>query len=166
MIATHSPPPALHHMELQKDMDSEVACHHCNKMLENPIELPCTHHACAACVKDRLLTSKALVCPHCNAEHPLEFSSVFAPSKLLGKVQVRCTLCGRGLLDEAAERHIKSKCTAHTITSLSLNATKKQPVNTPLSAEEKKISNYMVRRLVAGSNKPVSISTSGPVSLK
>ena len=71
MIATHSPPPALHHMELQKDMDSEVACHHCNKMLENPIELPCTHHACAACVKDRRLTSKALVCPHCNAEHPL-----------------------------------------------------------------------------------------------
>jgi phage FluMu protein Com len=150
-------------MELKKDMDSEVACHHCNKMLETPIELPCTHHACAACVKDRLLTSNSLVSPHCNAEHPLEFSSVFAPStlllQLLGKVQVRCTLCGRGLLAEAAERHIKSKCTAHTITSLSLNTIKKQPVNTPLSAEEKEISNFVDRRLVAGSTKPVSIAT-------
>lgn len=134
-MATHSPPPELQLMELQKDMGSEVACQHCKKMLHNPIELPCSHHACARCVKDRLLSSKVLSCPQCNTEHPLELSSLFAPSalllQLLGKVQVRCTLCGRVLLAEVAEKHVQSKCTAHTLTTVSLSAIKETPVDAP-----------------------------------
>ena len=89
-IANHSSLPELQLMELQKDMGSEVACQHCKKMLQNPIKLPCSHHACAGCVKDCLLSSKVLSYPQCNTGHPLELSSLFTPSalllQLLGKV--------------------------------------------------------------------------------
>ena len=110
-VATHTPPASLHLMEL----DSEMACRHCNSHLKNPVELPCTHHACADCVKNDLLTSKSLECPECAAPHPIEFSSIRPPSQLLlqllEQVQVRCSLCSRLVFAADAEKHLQSKCT-------------------------------------------------------
>jgi hypothetical protein len=69
------------------------------------------------------------------------------------------------VLAEAAEKHLESKCTTHTITSLSLQTIMEQSVATPLNDAEKKIGDYTVRRMVAGSTKPLTISTGGRVSL-
>jgi hypothetical protein len=66
------------------------------------------------------------------------------------------------VLAEDAEKHLESKC---TITSLSLQTIMEQSVATPLNDAEKKIGDYTVRRMVAGSTKPLTISTGGRVSI-
>ena len=77
-------------------------------------------------------------CPQCTTEHAIELSSISSPSKLLlqllGRVQVRCTQCKRLVFAEAAEQHVHSNCSQHTITSL--DAMTEQPVTTPLNEEE------------------------------
>ena len=165
-IAIHAPSPSLLLMELDGNTGSEVACKHCNKMLQNPLELACGHHACADCVKKHLLSSKTLICPQCTTEHAIELSSIRSPSKLLlqllGRVQVRCTQCKRLVFAEAAEQHVHSNCSQHTITSL--DAMTEQPVTTPLNEAEKKVGDYIVRRMIAGTTQPVPISTGGQVS--
>lgn len=155
-------------MELSQNMESDATCRHCNTMVKNPVELACGHHSCAECITDRLLSSKTLICPHCSTEHAIELSAVNTPSRLslelLGKVQMSCKLCSRLVFAEDADKHLKSKCSAHTISSLGLSDIMKLPITTPLNDSEKKIGDNMVRRMIAGKTTPVPISTGGPVS--
>ena len=99
-----------------------------------------------------------------------ELSAVNTPSRLslelLEKVQMNCKLCSRLVFAEDADKHLKSKCTAHTISSLGLSDIMKLPIATPLNDSEKKIGNCMVRRMIAGKTTPVPISTGGPFSYK
>ena len=76
---------------------------------------------------------------------------------------MNCKLCSRLVFAEDADKHLKSKCTAHT---LGLSDIMKLPIATPLNDSEKKIGDYMVRRMIAGKTTPVPISTGGPVSYK
>ena len=167
-IATHTPPTSLQSMEL-KDTESNVACRYCDGLLKNPVELSCTHHTCAECVKQHLISSKSLTCPQCAAQLLIEYSSVSPASQLLlqllEQVQVRCTLCNRTLFAADGEKHLQSKCADHTISALGLSAVMEQSPTTPLNDAEKKIGDYMVRRMASGTVKPIPISTGGPVSL-
>lgn len=87
-------------------------------------------------------------------EHAIDHSSIRSPSQLLlqllGQVQVQCTQCNWLVFSECAERHLQSNCTTHTITSLGLSAITQHSVATPLNETEKKIGNYMVHRMIAG----------------
>ena len=101
---------------------SKVVCNVCHWLLQQPLELPCTHYACARCIHTLVLISGSLKCPTCSTTHPLAAASVKAPSPLLVDLLAEqltvCERCKETVEVGVLGKHRSSDFTRYTTTTL------------------------------------------------
>ena len=95
------------------EVDSELICCICTGVLEDPVELPCRHVFCSACVKPWI--NKKSTCPQCRgniSEKDLK-SVVPILKNIVDKQKICCEYKENGCEDvvtiEALHRHLE-KC--------------------------------------------------------
>lgn len=137
---------------------SDVVCKSCGNVLDEPVELPCTHLLCRPCCF-QLLTSNlhSFPCPLCQGTHELVLSSFQAPAalvdKLLRQLIVRCDRekCTKVVHLCDLKAHLESKCTLHATNikhSITLDHILQQPADTPLTNIEIEAAGFIVQKIL------------------
>ena len=111
---------ASHHLlggyeenRFESNVDVELKCSICLKVLKDPVQCPNEHYFCRSCIQ-RNLSHNAKTCPVC--EHSLTEETLTKPprivTQLLGNLMIRCDYKNRGCQEliklEFLDRHVRS----------------------------------------------------------
>ena len=156
---------AWKHLPTEETTQS-AQCRACDNVLHCPLMLPCEHHLCADCLYIALQQTGRIVCPDCQAHHPLTTTSVIRPPPLLldllADQVAECGVCKKPVQLKHMNEHTESGCMLYL--HLTPEHIIKTPTNSPLSKVEERVGSNLVRRWLctSGSNE-VTVPTGGQV---
>ena len=142
----------------------DIVCKSCDNILDEPIELPCTHLLCRLCCFHLLASHPhSFPCPHCEHTHELSVASFRAPAalvdRLLRQLVVRCDRekCKKVVHLCDLKAHLDSKCVLYATTirqSITLDHILQQPVDAPPTQIEMETAGHIIRKILAQSPAP------------
>ena len=139
----------------------DLACHHCNHITSQPVEVAtCRHHLCTSCIKD------GVACP-CGSGNTLHVDDLAEPSpvvlKIIGSLLLHCSNnCGEVMELRHLLTHLSSKCENTTVPSPS-KISVRQLLDGPQTFMQTHAMGLVAEKLVP-SNGPVTCrSSSGKV---
>lgn len=152
----------------------DLTCHHCNNIVDEPVELPCKHIVCRPCCF-HLLNSDPFSCPECNQIHQVAVSSIQSPTPLIDKLLRRLLVhCDRERCKKIVhlcdlKTHLDSGCT-EAITSvphsLTIDHILQQPTTAPPTNIEIETAGHVVRKIMSQSpDTSFSLPTGGHVCM-
>lgn len=94
------------------EVDDHFICKLCNKVFLDPVTNQCSHSFCSSCIKKRLASDKARICPICSGRLTNEFQQPSIEFKLkLLSLTIRCShKCGATLQIADLPDHVAEEC--------------------------------------------------------
>lgn len=136
---------------------ADVTCRSCGNVLDEPVELECTHLLCCLCCLQLLQSYvHSISCPYCQVEHPVAESSFRQPTGLvnilLKGLVVKCERksCDKVVPLSDLQVHINSRCAQHsTQHSITLDHIMQQPSSAPPTQAELAAAGHIVQKILA-----------------
>ena len=154
---------------------SDLQCKLCRYILDRPVQMRCGKLVCLKCLeqywqKNGGEAMETYPCPLCdNASHdtaPTPAADFLV--KVIGALQLHCSVCRETVRLEQLNNHLKSNCTdritAPSPSKLTVGQILCRPTDAPPTPTEKKVATSVIKRLLHTSDSEVvSLPTAGQV---